>query len=228
MVIKDRINASMEPFVQAHPSDDKQAIRNAISASQWLTKQPCDYMMASVDDKLAFLNELMDAEGNSTGSQVYYFRPDKLIKSEESKDDTITLVKTNFQVIKGVPTGHNVFAMCAYLQNANEKTEIVTFSEDLDNQQFGLQIFWEDGKTLDIKHGSAGWKWEQTDRIVKILYLNRRDEEETRNYTSRDLWKDKKLIMLDAAGQTHHLDGFWWHHAHKKLDDKCIDIAHDT
>ena len=96
MVIKDRVNASMEPFVQAHPSEDKQALRNTISASQWLTKQPCDYMMASVDDKLAFLLEVTDDEGNSTGSQVYYFRPEKLIKSEETKDDTITLGKMNF------------------------------------------------------------------------------------------------------------------------------------
>ena len=58
----------MEPFVQAHPSEDKQALRNTISASQRLTKQPCDYMMASVDDKLAFLLEKLDEEGNSEGS----------------------------------------------------------------------------------------------------------------------------------------------------------------
>jgi len=81
---------------------------------------------------------------------------------------------------------------------------------------------------LDIKHGSAGWKWDQEDRIVKILYLNRRDDDEKRSYTARDLWRDKKLIMLDAAGVSYHLDGFWWHHPHKKLQDKCINIAHDT
>lgn len=70
---------------------------------------------------------------------------------------------------------------------------------------------------MDIKHGSAGWKWDQEDRIVKILYLNRRDDDEKRSYTARDLWRDKKLIMLDAAGVSYHLDGFWWHHPHKKL-----------
>ena len=90
-VIKDRIVASMEPFVQAHPNEDKQWLRSTISAAQFSIKEPRDYMMASVDDKLAFLAEKIDEEGESVGSQVLYFRPDKLIKSEETKDETITL-----------------------------------------------------------------------------------------------------------------------------------------
>jgi len=85
-------------------------------------------------------------------------------------------------MLKGVPEDHNVIGMCAYLQHVEHKTEIVTFSENLDEKEFGLQIFWEEGNELKIQHGSAGWKWDQAHRIVKLLYLCRRDEEETRSY----------------------------------------------
>lgn len=89
-------------------------------------------MMASVDDKLAILNQYVDEESKKKKSSVLYFRPDKLIK--EKQNSTIVLTKDNFQTLTGVPEGHDVIGMCAYLQKTDEKTEIVTFSEDLDEK----------------------------------------------------------------------------------------------
>ena len=41
--------------------------------------------------------------------------------------------------MKGVPEGHTVIGMVAYLQSVSAKTEIATFSQDLNEKQFGLQ-----------------------------------------------------------------------------------------
>ena len=97
------------------------------------------------------------------------------------------------------------------------KCEIATWTEDLEEKQFGLQIFWEDHKTLDIKHGSEGWKWDMPYRITKFVYLNKRDPDDKRGLQERDLWRDKRLMILDAGGNTHHIDKMWWHKAPIKL-----------
>ena len=82
MVVEDHITASMEPFVQAHRSEDKQALRNLIKSevdNGAGVKQPTTHMMAQVDDKLAIV----------TAKEVLYFRPELLMAEELSKDGTI-------------------------------------------------------------------------------------------------------------------------------------------
>lgn len=174
-------------------------------------------MMASLEDKLCVLLD----EG------VLYFRPQNLVADcEESKDGTIVVKRDSMQVLKGYPEGHKVIGMVGYPQG-REKSEMATFTENLELKEFGLQIYWEDDRQIEIRHGSQNWRWPQQHRMVKIQYLHRRDDEETRGYASRDLWKDKKMMFLDAGGNSHRLDGFWWHHQHKKVHNKCIDIQTD-
>ena len=75
----------MEPFVKAHPSQDKQALRNLIKSEvDGAVKQPTTHMMAQVDDALAFV----------TSKEVLYFRPDRVMGEEESKDGTILVDKS--------------------------------------------------------------------------------------------------------------------------------------
>ena len=87
VVIKDHITASMEPFVEAHPSEDKQALRNLIKKEvDGAVREPVIHMMASIDDKVSLVCE----------NEVLYFRPDKIIEArkkaaegeEEAKDAT--------------------------------------------------------------------------------------------------------------------------------------------
>ena len=69
--------------------------------------------------------------------------------------------------------------MVAYLRTVSDGCEIATFSEDLVEKQFGLQIFWEDHKTLDIKHDSQNWKHDMDHRIVKFVYVNNRSDDDS-------------------------------------------------
>ena len=64
-------------------------------------------------------------------------------------------------------------------------------------------------------------------RLAKILYLNRRDEDEKRDYGERELWRDKRILMIDVAGNSFKLDGPWFHTAPVKVQNKCIDITTD-
>ena len=86
-MVTDPTTASMEPFVKAHPSQDKQALRNLIKSEvDGAVRQPTTHMMAQVDDKLVFI----------TKKEVLYFRPDRVMSEEENKDDTIHLDKSKF------------------------------------------------------------------------------------------------------------------------------------
>ena len=80
IVVLDHLSASMEPFVKAHSSQDKQALRNLIKSEvDGAVKQPTTHMMAQIDDKLAIM----------TDKNVLYFRPERVMSEEESKDGTI-------------------------------------------------------------------------------------------------------------------------------------------
>ena len=66
-------------------------------------------------------------------------------------------------------------------------------------------------------------------RIAKLLYVNNRSDDDSQGYAKRDLWRDKRLVILDAAGATYRLKSWWWNEAPIKLeDDKCIDIVTDS
>ena len=74
VVIKDHITASMEPFVEDHRSEDKQALRNLIKKEvDGAVREPVIHMMASIDDKVSLVCE----------NEVLYFRPDKIIEAKK-------------------------------------------------------------------------------------------------------------------------------------------------
>ena len=60
--------------------------------------------MAQVDDKLAIM----------TKKDVLYFRPERVMAEEESKDGTIQLDRSKCQVLSGCPEGHTMVGMVAY------------------------------------------------------------------------------------------------------------------
>lgn len=64
-------------------------------------------------------------------------------------------------------------------------------------------------------------------RMVKLLYLNNRSECDSRPYAKRDLWRDKRLMILDAAGVTHHINSWRWDQAPRRIQDKVIDVVTD-
>ena len=74
---------------------------------------------------------------------------------------------------------------------------------------------------------SDAWKWEMPYRPIKFLYLNKRSPDDTREYLERDLWRDKRLMVLDSAGDAYHLHTWQWHRPYKRLQGQCIDIQQD-
>ena len=88
----------------------------------------------------------------------------------------------------------------------------------------GIQIYWDDNGRLEIKFDSFNWKFPMPHRIVKMTYLRRRNTEENKPYAQRTLWKDKSLLILDQAGNSYRLDGYWWHKAPIALRKHCINI----
>ena len=79
--IRDYVCASMEPFVEEHPSQDKQALRDQIKKEIHgpVGKLPVDHMMSKIDDKLAFVCE----------NEVLYFRPHKCLPEERKYEETV-------------------------------------------------------------------------------------------------------------------------------------------
>lgn len=66
-------------------------------------------------------------------------------------------------------------------------------------------------------------------RIAKLLYVNNRSEDDDQAFEKRDLWRDKRLVIVDAAGVTFRLKSWWWNEAPIKLEhDKCIDVVTDS
>ena len=88
----------------------------------------------------------------------------------------------------------------------------------------GIQIYWDDNGRLEIKFDSFNWKFPISHRIIKMTYLRRRNDEENKSYYSRTLWKDKSLLILDQAGNSYRLEGYWWHKAPIALRKNCINI----
>ena len=63
-----------------------------------------------------------------------------------------------------------------------------TFCYNLIEKKFACQDFWQDegGKQLDVRHDShKNWRWPFANRITKIVFLQKRDEGETRPYKDR-------------------------------------------
>ena len=81
VVFKRPITASMEPLVQAHPSEDKQALRDLISSEYGPVKPPEENMMAVIYDKLYFI----------TDGEVMYFNPNDRYAEEVVKGNKVYL-----------------------------------------------------------------------------------------------------------------------------------------
>ena len=86
--IRDNVCASMEPFVEEHPSADKQALRNQIKKEIHgpVGKLPVEHMMSKIEDKVAFICE----------NEVLYFRPLKCVPEERKLEETFQLETSKF------------------------------------------------------------------------------------------------------------------------------------
>ena len=101
------------------------------------------------------------------------------------------------------------------------------FSENLEKKKFGLHVWWEDHRTLDIKHGSQNWLFDFPHRVTKLIFLQSRDAEDRRPCRERDFWKDRRFMVLDARGIAHNFERYKLNEAPPNKQDRCIDIATD-
>ena len=76
-------------------------------------------------------------------------------------------------------------------------------------------MYWDEGEGhMVIRYDSQNWCCPIENRIVKILHLNRRDEECKEDiWYKRQVHMDKCLMLLDAGGQCYHLDAWHWERA---------------
>lgn len=79
-----------------------------------------------------------------------------------------------------------------------------------------------------MRHKSGeNWRWDWPNRPVKLVYLDKRDLDELKPTAKREMWKDRKTILMDAAGNSYQVDGFWLHKPPIKMKEGCIDITSD-
>ena len=56
-MIKNPMTASLEPFVQSHPNENKPAIRSLIASEVYSVRQPGDNMMTMADNNLLVITD---------------------------------------------------------------------------------------------------------------------------------------------------------------------------
>jgi len=62
-------------------------------------------------------------------------------------------------------------------------------------------------------------------KIVKIVNCFRRDLEDKKDLAARDMWRDKRVMILDANGTLYNLPGWRIDQAPKRVMDKVIDLT---
>ena len=62
----------------------------------------------------------------------------------------------------------------------------------------------------DPFNSAATWRYALPHRIVKIVYIRRRNDEDERNF-DREQWRDKSLVYLNEEGHICRFEGNAWH-----------------
>lgn len=68
LALENPLTASLEPFVQIHSNENKQAVRDKIASEIYSVRAPGDNMMTMADDNLAIITD----EG------LFYFKPEEV------------------------------------------------------------------------------------------------------------------------------------------------------
>ena len=214
-VIKNPIPYNMDAFVESHSCEDKQALRDLISANANVEELPETMLICSMRNKIFILTE---------NSAVSWFKPD------DHDDEAVTLEGDDFYTVEGWRGGHEVQGIfCS--QQSMERHEFWTVSWNSENNHLGMEVYWTEGDPdrMDIRIGSEGWNHHYPHRIVKMLYMRQKHPEEGGNYPDRTIWKDKSLILLDAAGKIWKTRrGYSLNERSEEQCENCIDIQIDS
>ena len=98
LTIKRQTVANNELYIQMHPCEDKDALRNFINQKVG-EKAPEDFLMTFVDLRLVIVAE----------QEVVFFKPDSLL--EECKSENLQLNRSELSNLHGWPRDHKVIGL---------------------------------------------------------------------------------------------------------------------
>ena len=76
----------------------------------------------------------------------------------------------------------------------------------------------------DPLNSAATWRYALPHRIVKIVYIRRRNDEDDRQF-DREQWRDKSLVYLDEEGSIYRFYGNQWHvEPIRTMFFSCMDV----